>query len=770
MQSLFTRRFLALAFLLAASSAGAWATINVSPQSQQFSGITVGQNFSQQFLADAQSVTWSVVQGVLPPGITLNASTGLISGQALGSGFYVWVLQAASATDTGTGSYELNVQGGALQLNASSYNQLVSTSTAVNIQLGAIGGLPPYTWSLAPGTESNGLSMSNSGLITGTPVTPGDTTLSVVLTDATHTVLNTSVILYVMGITTTTLPPAPLNTPYSQTLTVLGAQVPVTWTVTGATPLPPSFSLSSQGVLTGFPTTSGVYTFSIRATDFRQNTATVRYTLAVGATFSITTTSPLPDAALGVSYSRVLQAAGGLAPYSWAATGLPAGMTLDAATGTLHGTPTAPGTQSIAVTATDSAQATTHANLALTVDPLSISTTALPAGIVGVSYSAPLAVTGGQSNLSWAITNGSLPTGLALNTSSGAINGTPTAAGSFTFTVGVTYIPGAVTVQQQFTIPISVPSGLTISTGATLPSATIGIAYSQTLAATGGRPPYTWALVSGSLPTGLSLSANGALTGTPLGVGTASFTVGVTDSAQGFFSQIFHLSVLPSALDFTNALRLPQVVDGGNFITQFAIVNLDALPVSYQFRFWGDTGNALNLPIQNGAPGTFAGTLDSGAIAFAQTTGTSAASGSPALQGWAEVAATGRVGVTAIFHRSIAGTSDSEATVVGTVSGESVSLPFDNTQGYVTGVALANTNPLQSITITAVFEFENGGSLLQLISLPVHGHTAFVLPATYPATGGLRGVIHFTTSSPDISAVGLRFSPNNSFTGLGSFQ
>ena len=769
MQSFFSRRFLALTFLLAATSAAAWATINVSPQSQQFGSINVGQSFSQQFFANTQGVTWSITQGLLPPGITLNSATGVISGTASGSGFYVWVLQATSASDTGTGSYEINIIGGALSLNVNTLNQRVSTNSALNVQLGAVGGVPPYTWSFAPGTISNGLSISTTGVVSGTPITPGVTTLNIVLRDSGGTTAEAQVILFVLGITTLTLPPAPLNTAYSQTLQVSGAQVPVTWSISGPTPLPPGFSLSAQGILAGFPTVSGVYTFSVTATDFIQNTATVRYTLAVGASFSITT-STLPNAAIGVSYSQVLQAAGGVVPYTWSATGLPAGLTLNASTGTLQGTPTTVGTQSIAVTATDASLATTRSNLVLTVDPLSISTNTLPPGIVGVSYSAGLNVAGGQPQLTWAILNGSLPPGLALNSSSGAINGTPTTSGNYPFNATVTYGATGVIAQKPLSIQVSVPSGLIISTGASLPSGSINAQYSQTLAATGGRPPYTWALLSGSLPTGLTFSSNGAIAGTPLGVGTANFTIGVTDSVQAFVNQAFSLTVLPSALDFTNALRIPQVVDGGNFITQFAIANLDALPVSYQFRFWGDNGAPLNIPILNGAPGTVSGTIQPGGIAFAQTTGTSAAPGTPALQGWAEVAATGRVGVTAIFRRSIAGFADSEATVTGAVSGGAVSLPFDNTQGYATGIALANTSALNAISITAVFQFENGGSASQLISLPPHGHTAFVLPIAYAATAGLRGVVHFTAFSPDISAVGLRFSPNNSFTALGAFQ
>ncbi len=304
------------------------------------------------------------------------------------------------------------------------------------------------------------------------------------------------------------------------------------------------------------------------------------------------------------------------------------------------------------------------------------------------------------------------------------------------------------------------------TTAPTLQTGTVGLAYSQTLTVSGGTPPYTWALMSGVLPAGLSLSNTGVVSGTPGGVGTSSFTVGVTDNASAFSSQTFSLTILPSSLNFTSTLRIAQVVDGGNFVTQFAIVNLEQSQVSFQFKFWGDNGSPLGIPVQNGIPGNLAGTLAPGAAAFAQTTGNS----SPALQGSADVASTGRIGVLAIYKRVIPGLSDSEATVLGTQSGSNVSLPFDNTQGFVTGVAVSNANPTQSLNVSITFTSENGAQSNATVVLLPHGHTSFVLPISYPATAGARGSIRFSASSPDIAVVGLRFNPNNSFVSVGSFQ
>jgi hypothetical protein len=97
-------------------------------------------------------------------------------------------------------------------------------------------------------------------------------------------------------------------------------------------------------------------------------------------------------------------------------------------------------------------------------------------------------------------------------------------------------------------------------------------------------------------------------------------------------------------------------------------------------------------------------------------------------------------------------------------------LPFDNTNGYVTSVAVANTNPTQPLFIRFLFQLENGSAVNGSLSLPAHAHTAFALTTMFPSLAGVRGSIEFTAQTPDIAVVGLRFSPTNSFTSLGEFQ
>src|SRR5262249_100898 len=126
--------------------------------------------------------------------------------------------------------------------------------------------------------------------------------------------------------------------------------------------------------------------------------------------------------------------------------------------------------------------------------------------------------------------SGALPAGVTLNGSNGAISGTPTTAATANFTVSVA--DGGTprqTVQRALTL--TVLAQLTITTTSPLVPGTVGTAYSQTLSAAGGTPNYTWSVVSGNLPNGITLSTVGALTGTPSAAGSFTFTARATDSS-----------------------------------------------------------------------------------------------------------------------------------------------------------------------------------------------------------------------------------------------
>ncbi len=427
---------------------------------------------------------------------------------------------------------------------------VVGTSYSQTLQ--ATGGTTPYSWAITTGSLPAGLTLNAAtGAITGTPTGPqvGTISFTVTVTDSENPVKTASANLSIaisaplLSVTTSSLPGGTLGSSYSQTLAATGGITPYMWSVTTGA-LPAGLTLNaSTGVISGTPTgtLTGPINFTVTVTDSESpvKTANANLSITISAPpLSVTTTS-LVAGVVGTSYSQTLRATGGITPYSWAITtgSLPAGLTLNAASGAITGTPTGPqvGTDSFTVTVTDSENpiktASANLSISISVPTLSVSTSSLVAGVVGTPYSQTLQATGGITPYSWAITTGSLPVGLTLNAASGAITGKPTGpqVGTSSFTVTVTDSENPVkTANANLSIAISAPP-LSVTTPS-LPGGGVGIAYSQTLAATGGITPYTWSIASGSLPAGLTLSSNGLISGTPTTVGPASFTVKVTDS------------------------------------------------------------------------------------------------------------------------------------------------------------------------------------------------------------------------------------------------
>ena len=190
------------------------------------------------------------------------------------------------------------------------------------------------------------------------------------------------------------------------------------------------------------------------------------------------------------------------------------------------------------------------------------------------------------------------------------------------------------------------------------------------------------------------------------------------------------------------------------------------MPVSYTFRFWGDNGAAMPFPILNQAPGVLSGILAPGASFFAQSAGTS----STLLQGWAEIATSGQIGLTSIFQFSTGSPRDSQGSSISSFAGGSFLMPFDNTQNNVTSVAIANTNATQPLTVTMNYVTDGGAQSTTSIVLQPHAHQAFVVPVNNPLVAGFRGAIQFSAPTPDIAVMGLEFAPAGSFTSLGAFQ
>ncbi len=246
----------------------------------------------------------------------------------------------------------------------------------------------------------------------------------------------------------------------------------------------------------------------------------------------------LPAARLFFSYTQALTAAGGRIPYVWriAAGNLPPGLILDSLTGVISGFATRPGTFPFTVAATDVGDPSMESTALLTIEvtgtasSLFVSTPAtLPAASTNCPYAVILAATGGAGPYAWSVTVGSLPAGLSLDPA-GRIEGTPSATGTFNFTLTATDGASA-TASLAVSLTIAAGLGPLQVAPAVLPVATQGQVYPVTLTATGGTPGYAWSVSSGAPPTGITLDpATGSFTGTAAASGPFRFVVRAVDS------------------------------------------------------------------------------------------------------------------------------------------------------------------------------------------------------------------------------------------------
>jgi predicted hotdog family 3-hydroxylacyl-ACP dehydratase len=215
---------------------------------------------------------------------------------------------------------------------------------------------------------------------------------------------------------------------------------------------------------------------------------------------------------------------------------LPAGLTLNASTGAITGTPTAAGAFAFSVRAADASDATDSAtanyNITIAASPVAITATSLPAGRVNVAYSAAEQATGGSGSYKWSIVSGALPAGLTLSGSNGTISGTPTVSGTFTVTIAAADAMDASNVATA-AYSLMVSTGVKITSPRTIPNATHDVFYSYQMQASDVVGTPKWSLAGGSIPPGITLNATtGVISGTCTTTGMWHFNVRVTDASS----------------------------------------------------------------------------------------------------------------------------------------------------------------------------------------------------------------------------------------------
>src|SRR6185369_11347013 len=532
--------------------------------------VGVGYNTTLSATGGTAPYGWRVVAGSLPSGLSLNQTTGVISGtptSAISANLTIAVSDTNAASTSG--AFTVQVLPAGLAISSALQMPNGTVGSPYSTTLAASGGTQPFTWQVTAGALPSGLALNaTTGVIAGTPTASGTASPTITVTDAAGITASAGLAVQVFpaGLVITSgaqLPNGVVGTAYTPTLAASGGTLPYRWQVTAGT-LPSGLSLgAATGIISGTPTSASSANPTITVTDAASVVTSMAFSLRTLPTpVVINTAAQLPNGTIGVGYSVTLAASGGTTPYTWRVVSgsLPAGLSLSQSTGVISGTPTTAINASVGISATDASSASTGATFALRVipAPLVVTTAAqLPNGTVAIPYSTTLAATGGTTPYRWTVTAGSLPAGLTLNQNTGVISGIPLSAVTSTPTITVTDA-NATTASAGFSLR-TVAAGLVISTGLQLASGTVGVAYSTTLAATGGTTPFTWAVTAGALPAGLSLNATtGVISGTPTAAVNATPTITVTDASAASISAAFSLRVTAPSLGITSSTQLPN--------------------------------------------------------------------------------------------------------------------------------------------------------------------------------------------------------------------
>jgi hypothetical protein len=507
--------------------------------------------------------TYSVSSGTLPTGLSLDVGNGIVSGTPTAIspvadvGFSVQDANGVVANTNSTVSFTVNAAAASISATANSTAKSLTVGTAMPSfsPLSVSGGATPYTYSIISGAIPTGLSISAStGVVSGTPTASyitADVVFSVL--DANNTVASTtSTVSFtasdsISAMASTTAQNLTVGTTMASfsPLTVSGGATPYIYSINSGT-LPSGLSFNTgTGAVTGVPiaqSSAANLVFVVQDANgvVANTTSTVSFTVSAAVIpISAIANSTTENLTVGRAMTSLapLSAGGGTTPYSYSYTGtLPAGLSFSTSTGVVSGTPSATSAATnvvFSVVDAGNVLASTTSTVSFLVSP-SVSATAnataqnLTTNRAMASFS-PLTASGGTLPYTYSITSGALPTGLSFSASTGVVSGTPTAvfaAANVTFSVkDANNVVAATSSSVSFTV-ISNITATAITTAQVLyVNLTMNPSF-QPLTASGGTAPYTYYVSSGTLPSGLSLSATtGAVSGKPTAASALSSVV-----------------------------------------------------------------------------------------------------------------------------------------------------------------------------------------------------------------------------------------------------
>lgn len=498
-------------------------------------GGQVGVAYSFPFLPDFTPPVQYGASG-LPPGLAINSSSGLITGNPTTPGTFIASLSVTHNGQTDSNPYSFTIAAA------------TGTSVITNSLLTASGNVnAPFTYVVTASNNPTsynitglpaGLSATAGGVISGTPVATGASSISLSANNAIGTGATVTLTLTVGAAAsapaiTNSASTASVAVNASFSYTITATNTPTSFAATG---LPVGLALdTATGAITGTPTIAGVYTVGLTATNGSGTSSTFNLALTVGS-LSVITSPTTATGATGLAFTYNTTA--NPAATSFNISGLPAGLTANTTSGVISGTPTVAGASSISLSANNATGSGPVTTLTLTVGTRPAITNSLLATSVTVGNPFSYTITASNTPTSYAATG--LPAGLSVNTTTGVISGTPTAVGTSSVTLNATNTFGtggntpltitvnAVVVPPANTLPVfSVqPTGGSVAVGGSL---------TLTATATGTpAPTYQWRRngVNLSAATSSSLSLSNIQV-----ADTGSYTVVATNSVGSVSSQ-----------------------------------------------------------------------------------------------------------------------------------------------------------------------------------------------------------------------------------------